>query len=165
MYICCIIRLASFHNNPMKKYQHTIVLALFAVTLHACKQPSVPQANPHEAFVKQFFQVFNSHDWQAFTKMYAETADFKDPSLGTGIVKQSREQTIKKYSELQQVFPNIKDEIVSIYPSDSTHVVVEFVSSGTAQDGTSFRLPICTIFTIEKGLITKDFTYFDNSGK
>jgi hypothetical protein len=151
----------------MKNLNYFIMSALFALTLNACtpKQPSVQAANPHEAFVKQFFQTFNAHDWQAFTKMYADTADFKDPSLGVGIVKQTREQTIKKYSELQQMFPNIKDEIVRIYPSDSTHVVVEFVSSGTAHDGSSFRLPICTILTIERGLITKDFTYFDNSGK
>ena len=61
-----------------------------------------------------------------------------------------------------QVFPNLKDEIVSIYPAGDKHIVVEFVSSGTAADSSKFELPICTIFTIENGVITKYFTYFDN---
>jgi ketosteroid isomerase-like protein len=94
--------------------------------------------------------------------MYAETADFKDPALGKGIIKQTREQIIKKYGELSQLFPDLKDEVVSIYPSGNKHVIVEFISRGTAPDSSKFELPICTVFTIENGLITKDFTYYDN---
>ncbi|WP_310556842.1 nuclear transport factor 2 family protein [Flavobacterium sp.] len=56
----------------------------------------------------------------------------------------------------------MNDKIIQIYPSGEHTVIVEFVSSGTAEDGSKFELPICTIFTIEKGKITKDFTYFDN---
>ena len=41
-------------------------------------------------------------------------------------------------------------------------MIVEFISTGTAEDGSQFELPICTIFTIENGKITKDFTYYDN---
>jgi ketosteroid isomerase-like protein len=60
------------------------------------------------------------------------------------------------------MFPNIKDEVVQMYDSGNNVVVVEFVSTGTAPDGTKFKMPICTIFTIEKGKIAKDFTYYDN---
>ena len=56
----------------------------------------------------------------------------------------------------------LRNEIVQIYPSGEKHIIVEFVSTGTALDNSKFELPICTIFTIENGLITKDFTYFDN---
>lgn len=42
------------------------------------------------------------------------------------------------------------------------HITVESISTGTAADGSKFELPICTIFTIENGKITKDFTYYDN---
>lgn len=94
--------------------------------------------------------------------MYAETAEFKDPSLGPGIVKQTRSQTSQKYSELNKTFPDLKDQVVQIYSSSDKHLIVEFVSSGTALDGSKFELPICTVFTIENGLITKDFTYYDN---
>ena len=94
--------------------------------------------------------------------MYAEISDFKDPSLGLGEVKQSHQQIIEKYSQLQQMFPNLKDEVLQMYPSGDKHMVVEFLSTGTAHDGSTFVLPICTIFTIENGKITKDFTYYDN---
>lgn len=52
--------------------------------------------------------------------------------------------------------------MIQVYPSSDQHIVVEFVSSGTAPDNSKFELPICTIFTIENGKITKDFSYFDN---
>jgi ketosteroid isomerase-like protein len=94
--------------------------------------------------------------------MYTETADFKDPTLGPGIVKQTRQQIIDKYSGLNEVFPDIHDQIIQVYPSGDKHIIVEFVSTGTAPDNSKFELPICTIFTIENGLIIKDFTYFDN---
>ena len=112
--------------------------------------------------IKQYFQYFNDHNWTKMAEMYTETSEFKDPTLGAGIVKQIRAETIKKYSELNKIFPDLKDEVVQMYPSGEKHIIVEFVSSGTAPDGSKFELPICTIFTIENGKITKDFTYFDN---
>ena len=112
--------------------------------------------------IKQYFQHFNDHNWTKMAEMYTETSEFKDPSLGSEIVKQTRAETIKKYSELNKAFPDLKDEVVQIYPSGNQNIIVEFVSSGTAPDGSKFELPICTIFTIENGKITKDFTYFDN---
>lgn len=94
--------------------------------------------------------------------MYIENTEFKDPSLGVGIVKQTTQQIIDKYSQLNGIFPDLNDKIIQMYPSIENHIIVEFVSSGTAPDKSKFELPICTIFTIENGLITKDFTYFDN---
>jgi predicted SnoaL-like aldol condensation-catalyzing enzyme len=121
-----------------------------------------PKESPNEKLIKQYFEYFNKHNWNKLASMYADTTDFKDPTLGLGIVKQSRKQTIEKYTELSKIFPNLKDEIITMYPSGDNHIIVEFTSSGKAADNTLFELPICTIFTIENGLITKDFTYFDN---
>jgi ketosteroid isomerase-like protein len=118
--------------------------------------------NNNEKLVKEYFELFNKHDWVKMAGMYAEPAEFKDPSLGQGIVSQTREQVIAKYSQLSEMFPDLKDEIVNIYPSGEKHIIVEFKSTGTALDSTKFELPICTIFTIENGIITKDFTYYDN---
>ncbi|WP_162054648.1 nuclear transport factor 2 family protein [Pontibacter pamirensis] len=112
--------------------------------------------------VNQYFAHFNNHDWEKMAEMYTETAAFKDPSLGQGIVMQTREQTIQKYSELSEVFPDLNDRVIQVYPSGDKHVIVEFVSSGTAPDGSEFELPICTIFSFENGKISKDFTYYDN---
>jgi ketosteroid isomerase-like protein len=116
----------------------------------------------NQTIVKNYFDTFNRHDWAKMADFYTETADFKDPSLGKGIMPQTRAQTIKKYAELNQIFPDLHDEIMQIYPSGEKNVIVEFISSGTSPDGTKFELPICTILTLENGKITKDFTYFDN---
>ena len=115
-----------------------------------------------EKLVKQYFEHFNNHEWTKMANMYAETTDFKDPSLGQGIVKQTRQQIVDKYSELNKVFPDLHDRVIQTYPSGEQHIIVELVSIGTAPDHSKFELPICVIFTIENGLITKDFSYFDN---
>jgi len=116
----------------------------------------------NEKIVKQYYEHFNKHEWERMAEMYTQISDFKDPSLGQGIVKQTRQQIIEKYSGLGEMFPDVKNEIIQIYPSGDKHIIVEFVSTGTAPDGSKFELPICTIFTIENGQITKDFTYYDN---
>lgn len=116
----------------------------------------------NEAIIQQYFDHFNKHEWKQMAELYAPNADFKDPALGKGIVKQTPEQIIEKYTALQQIFPDIHDEIVKIYPSTNEFITVEFISKGTAADGTLLELPICTIFTIKDGKIVADFTYYDN---
>ncbi len=144
----------------------SLTLLIFIFT--SCNNPNqakmTTQNNPsnNEKLVKQYFEYFNAHNWQKMSEMYAETTQFKDPSLGQGIVPQTRKQILDKYSELNKVFADLKDEVIATYPSGEKHIIVEFVSSGTAPDGSKFTLPICSILTIENGLITKDFTYFDN---
>ena len=112
--------------------------------------------------IKQYFTHFNNHDWEKMANMYSEPAAFKDSSFGPEVVTQTRVQTIEKYQEMSEMFPDLHDKVLQMYPSGDKYLIVEFVSSGTAPDGSSFELPICTIFTIEGGLIAKDFTYFDN---
>lgn len=142
----------------------TIVIMLAAMAVLASCNPQNPEKMTSEntVLVNQYFEHFNQHDWDKMAALYSETAEFKDPSLGQGIVKQSREQVAQKYRELSEVFPDLSDSVVQVYPSGEKHVIVEFVSSGTAPDGSKFELPICTIFTIEDGQITKDYTYYDN---
>lgn len=140
------------------------IFILTVLALSSCKQQSggSAAATDNERLVQQYYEHFNRHDWKAMAALYTETADFKDPSLGTGIVKQTRQQIIDKYAELQKTFPDIRDRVVQTYPSGANQVIVEFISTGTAPDSSKFELPICTIFTIENGLITKDYTYYDN---
>jgi hypothetical protein len=141
----------------------TTILSLLAlIGLFSCQNLPKTDETANEKLIKSYYGHFNKHDFKSMAAMYADTADFKDPSLGKGIVKQTRQQTDKKYSELVKIFPDLHDEVVQTYLSDSKHIIVEFVSTGTGPDGIKFELPICTIFTIENGLITKDFTYYDN---
>jgi ketosteroid isomerase-like protein len=143
---------------------------LLQITLTGCNsnRPSTLAPAPEAAipdpdkWVQAYFAHFNRHDWAKMAALYADTADCKDPSLGPGIVKQTRQQTIAKYTALQQLIPDLHDSVVQVYPAGKNHLVVEFVSTGTGPDKKPFALPICTIFTIENGLITKDYTYYDN---
>lgn len=142
-----------------------IILFGIAFLILSCNnqnQSKIMETTKNEKLIKQYFEYFNKHDWKKMSEMYTETADFKDPSLGQGIVKQTRKQIEDKYAELNNVFPDLHDKVIQVYPSGEKHIIVEFVSTGTAPDNSKFELPICTIFTIENGLITKDFTYFDN---
>ncbi len=136
--------------------------AVFCLMTIACNNCDAKDNSTNEQFVKKYFQLFNQHQWKALSELYAEQAEFRDPSLGTGIVQQSRTQFEQKYTELNEMFPDLKDNVKNIYTSGAKNVIVEFVSTGTAPDKTRFELPICTIFTIENGKITKDFTYYDN---
>ena len=145
----------------MKKILPLIVLTFALISCNDQKQNTVSTTD-NEKLVKQYFEYFNKHEFVKMANMYAETTDFKDPSLGQGIVKQTRQQTIDKYIELANIFPDLHDQVIQTYPSGDKHIIVEFVSSGTGPDKVKFELAICTILTIENGLITKDFTYFDN---
>ena len=143
---------------------NTIAIALLCTIIIGCNQQpkNVDEKVNNEKLVAQYFDYFNKHDWKKMANLYAEKVAFKDPSLGNGIVMQTKQQTIEKYTQLNTIFNDIHDEIVQVYPAGNTHIIVEFISTGTGPDNVKFTLPICTIFTIENGLITKDFTYFDN---
>ena len=145
----------------MIKYSLSIIAIFTLISCNPKNQKNMTMTD-NEKLVKQYFEHFNNHEWTKMANLYTEISDFKDPSLGIGIIKQTRQQIIEKYSELTKVFPDLHDKIIQIYPSGDEHIIVEFVSSGTAPDNSRFELPICTILTIENGLITKDFSYFDN---
>lgn len=142
----------------------TIFIILILSLTISCTEKinSSEHTEKNQKIVEQYFEHFNNHEWQEMAKMYIETAEFKDPTLGEGIVKMTRAEIIAKYSELNGIFTDIHDKIIQTYPSGKKNIIVEFVSSGTAPDNSKFELPICAIFTIENGKITKDFSYFDN---
>lgn len=112
------------------------------------------------AIAEKLFKHFNEHQWQDMATLYADSALFLDPSFGKEFVSKTRSETVAKYRELQQMFPDIHDAVTAMY-TDGKTVVVEFVSTGTAPDGTAFSLPIVSVLTVENGLIVKDATYYD----
>jgi ketosteroid isomerase-like protein len=144
------------------KYISSILFSTFVLLSCENKTNSNTITTENEKLVTQYFEHFNNHEWSKMASMYAEISEFKDPTLGKGIVKQTRQQVIDKYSELNNIFPDLHDQVIQTYASGDKQIIVEFVSTGTAPDSTKFELPICTILTIENGTITKDFTYFDN---
>lgn len=130
--------------------------------LISCNNSNEDVQAENEKLIQNYFKLFNGHKWKELSDLYIENAEFKDPSFGNGIVKQSKSEFVKKYSELNQAFPDLKDRVIQVYPSGDKNIIVEFVSTGTALDQSKFELPITTIFTIEDGKITKDYTYYDN---
>jgi hypothetical protein len=131
----------------------TETLLIATLLLSSCgHEKQNNQSTDNEKLVKQYFEHFNNHEWIKMANMYMVTADFKDPSLGQGVVRQTRQQTIEKYRDLNKIFPDLHDQVTQTYPSGDHHIIVEFVSSGTGPDSAKFELAICT----------KDFTYFDN---
>lgn len=136
-------------------------VVLFSMTT-SCKDSIEKIQAKNETVVENYFKLFNEHQWKELSEFYVENAEFKDPSFGNGIVKQSKAEFVKKYTELNQVFPDLKDKVIQVYPSGDKNIIVEFISTGTAPDQSKFELPITTIFTIEDGKITKDYTYYNN---
>ena len=145
----------------MKKILCLLSIIIVLASCNENQQGEIVKEN--EQLIKQYFVYFNKHQWQEMAEMYMDTAQFKDPSLGQGVVKQTRQQIIAKYKSLNDTFPDIHDGIIKIYPSGNENIIVEFISSGTTPDNSKFELPICTIFKIEQGKIAQDFTYYDNS--
>ncbi|MDH4071360.1 MAG: nuclear transport factor 2 family protein [Ignavibacteria bacterium] len=111
--------------------------------------------------VLSVFRLFNEHNWEEMAALYADPSEFKDPAFGKEPVMQSRDEITRKYREMNAMSPDIQDEVITVYPSDDRYVIVEFVSTGTTSDGSQWKLPLVTIFTIENNLIVKEFTYYD----
>lgn len=146
----------------MKTIKILISGIIFCAMLISCNNSNEKIQAENEKLIENYFKLFNDHKWKELSELYVENAEFKDPSFGNGIVKQSKAEFVKKYTELNQVFPDLKDKVIQVYPSGDKNIIVEFVSTGTAPDQSKFELPISTIFTIENGKITKDYTYYDN---
>ncbi|MBE9585257.1 nuclear transport factor 2 family protein [Mucilaginibacter sp. JRF] len=140
---------------------NNLIIITMAAALSACiKTDNRGAANT--AAAKSMFEAFNRHDWKAMANHYADTASFLDPSFGPQYVKKTRAETAEKYTAMQQMFADIKDDIDAIHASGDV-VVVEFTSSGTPQGGQKWHLPICSVLTFNKdGKIIKDATYYDN---
>jgi ketosteroid isomerase-like protein len=126
--------------------------------LSGCASPGPEEKNA--AAATRLFEAFNKHNWQEMASLYSEDALFLDPSYGQEYVRKSRKETAAKYLEMEKMFPDIRDEIIGIYPSGDI-VTVEFVSTGTMNDSINFKLPIISVLTFENGLIVKDATYYD----
>lgn len=138
-------------------------------SLFSCKQSEEKMvstketSSENEKIAKQLFVHFNNHDWEKMADLYTENPEFKEPTSGMKPHVKSRNQIVKEYTELQKQMPDVNDSLIAVYPSGEDKVIVEFIASGTLPNKSKYQLPICTIFTIENGKITKDYTYFDNS--
>lgn len=135
-----------------------LILLVWAVT--ACTSSS-SQEEKNSQHVQSMFEAFNRHDWKAMSEHYTDSALFLDPSFGNDYVRQSRSEMIAKYTQMEQLFPNIHDKVVTLF-AKGDQVAVEFVSTGSSGDSVSFTLPISCVLTLRNNLIVKDATYYNN---
>ncbi len=134
-----------------------LLFLLSLSSLFACQA----KTDQNKILIENYYKQFNEHNWEAMAELYVDSAEMKDPSIGIENIKMSKADIVAKYTELEKMIPDVRDSIINTY-SMGNNVVVEFVSTGTAPDGTTFKLPICTVFEIKDGKITKDLTYYDN---
>lgn len=147
----------------MNKFIFSILISYLFVSCTTSANDSKRAEDPEKntIIIDTYFRYFNAHQWQQMAEMYIDEPEMKDPSMGTTVVKMRKADIVKKYQELHQAIPDVHDSVIATYIAGD-NVIVEFVSSGTAPDSTRFELPICTIFEIKNGKITKDLTYYDN---
>jgi predicted SnoaL-like aldol condensation-catalyzing enzyme len=148
----------------MLRLTYVTLSVLLLLSCNSSNQQNVngmDNSTANKAIIEQYFKHFNNHDWQKMADMYIDKPEMKDPSYGVKTIISTKADIVKKYSELQQMIPDVHDSVINTYYAGD-NVIVEFESSGTAPDSTKFVLPICTIFEIKDGKITKDFTYYDN---
>src|SRR6187402_1612797 len=107
----------------------TTVLLIFLAFISCQTQTSNPDDNARATAVAMF-DAFNRHDWPKMASYYAEDAEFLDPSFGKDFVKQPHQEIAEKYAGMQQMFPDIKDDITAVHAAGET-VVVQFTSHGT----------------------------------
>ena len=136
------------------------ILILMVWAVSACTT-SFNQEEKNSQHVRSMFEAFNRHDWKAMSEQYADSALFLDPSFGIDYVTQSRSKIADKYTQMEQLFPNIHDEVVTLF-AKGDQVAVEFVSRGSSGDSLSFILPISCVLTLRDNLIVKDATYYNN---
>lgn len=136
-----------------------IILLVWALV--ACTTSSNRQEEKNIAHVKSMIDAFNRHNWKAMAEHYADSALFLDPSFGIEYVVQTREEMALKYADMEQLFPDIHDEVLSLV-AQGDKVAVEFISTGSSGDSLSLKLPIGCVLTLRNNLIVKDATYYNN---
>lgn len=133
-----------------------VFLLLSLAVLSSCASNN----QENEKVVRLMFENFNKHQWREMAACYDTAAMFLDPSLGTEYVSQTHEQIVSKYGEMEKMFPDLHDEIVSL-ETTGDNVIVQFIATGSSGDSIQFKLPIAAILTVKNGKIIRDATYYD----
>lgn len=136
---------------------------IFVINIAGCNHSNDEIVDKNIEIAKKSFEAFNNHNWEKQAGYFSDSCKFLDPSYGKEYKIVNRKAKIEKYSNMEKMSPDIKDEVTSIFGAGDK-VVIQFVSSGTAKTEKGeykWSVPICCVFTIENGLIVKDETYYD----
>ena len=115
------------------------------------------KSNPAQ-IAKKAFEYFNAHQWDSLESLYASDAVLIDPAFP--VPPKGPKAIVNVYREISKKYPDIKDEIINLIAQDNK-VAIEFISSGTAKTGESFKLRISSFLVLRDGKIVEDATYYD----
>lgn len=146
----------------MKNSMYASLILVFLCSCGDNEMKTSPVQEQNTRLTRQMFALFNRHQWDSMAMLYSNKCEFLDPSLGKKPVNLNRKEHSAHHRRLSDMSPDILDEVIGIYPSGDKTVVVEFISSGTA-NGYKWSLPLCNVLNIENGLIIKDHVYYDRS--
>ncbi|MCZ8355794.1 MAG: nuclear transport factor 2 family protein [Cyclobacteriaceae bacterium] len=135
-----------------------IFLMLLLLTSLACTT-SIDVEKENEKAIRKLFESFNQHNWQAMADCYEDTATFLDPSFGVESVRLTKADIVKKYEDMENQIPDIRDSVLTIMANED-QVWVEFISKGKINDSIQLYVPIATHFTLKNGKVIKDNTYY-----
>jgi ketosteroid isomerase-like protein len=145
------------------RFFYCLIFPVFILGQFSCSITDPNLVDQNIEIARKSFAAFNRHDWKEQASYFSDTCKFLDPSYGDKHVTVNRKDKIAKYVKMEEMSPDIKDEITSIF-GVGDKVVIQFISSGTTQteEGRyNWRMPICCIFTIQDGLIVVDETYYN----
>jgi ketosteroid isomerase-like protein len=129
-------------------------ICLGVVLLSACATPATnSDADETRKIAIAVFEAFNAHDWEKMESLYADSVRLQDPAYPGGKTGKTG------MTEFYRSVVDIRDDVKHITVQHNV-AVVEFVSTGTF-NGQKFSLPICSVLTIENGLVAEDRTYYD----
>jgi hypothetical protein len=131
---------------------------LLLLTSLACTT-SIDVEKENEKAIRKLFESFNQHNWQAMADCYEDTATFLDPSFGVESVRLTKADIVKKYEDMENQIPDIRDSVLTIMANED-QVWVEFISKGKINDSIQLYVPIATHFTLKNGKVIKDNTYY-----
>src|SRR5688500_4110821 len=130
------------------------ILYLGALLLLACgTQDASKDTDETLRTAKAVVDAFNKHDWEKMESLYADSVKLEDPAYPGGKTGEAG------MTDFYPAVPDVYDSVRNILVQGNT-AVVEFVSTGTI-NGDKFSLPICSVLTIENGLVVSDRTYYD----
>ena len=144
---------------------NVVLSALLAIALCACAH--TPKVEPDEdsprSVVERRFAAVARYDVEAVAALYAPNAVETSPAFCAE--RFGPEGARRTYLELFKAYPTISAHITSMVVQGD-HVAVEFLARIRNADGSiAFESRLANFLTIERGMITRDDTYFDTRGR
>jgi len=139
------------------KFRHIVVYLTLLILFVGCKKTFNSQT-----LIEEHFKLLNQHNAKELVKQYNAKC-FMNPVSAHGMANTHR-WVLKAFTDLFQLSPDVKYEIISIAKNDST-VFVEYNISSTHDyknfKNVFYRYRNCSVFKIKNERISEEITFSD----